>query len=70
MHRSNIFGLGAKPNIARWQPPPLPLTLTAYPTLTPGSGGNFFSAKMTAKDDLTIDCSNLVAKTSVLAGPV
>ena len=29
----------AKTNIARWQQPPLPLTLTAYPTPNPGSGG-------------------------------
>ena len=30
-----IFGSGAKKIIARWQPPSLPLSLTAYPTPTP-----------------------------------
>ena len=29
VHSTNIFGQGAKVNIARWQPPPLLLTLTA-----------------------------------------
>ena len=32
IHITNIFVLGAKTNIARWQPPPL-LTLTSYPIL-------------------------------------
>ena len=37
VHSSNIFVLGAKSNIARWQPPlSLPLNLTAYPTLPQG----------------------------------
>ena len=32
VHSTDIFVLGAKPNIARWQPLLLPLTLRAYPT--------------------------------------
>ena len=39
VHNTNIFVLGAKTNIARYvNHPPLPLTLTAYPTPTPGLG--------------------------------
>ena len=45
--------------------------MTAYPIPTPGSGGKFFPAKMTAKDDPTISCSHLIwwyIERSVLAG--
>ena len=35
VHGASIFGLGAKTKIGKWQTPPLPLTLTAYPTPTP-----------------------------------
>ena len=44
------------------------MSLTAYPTPALGSGGTFYAAKSTAKDDSTISCSHLVAKTNVLAG--
>ena len=38
VHRSNVLVLGAKANIVRWEPPPLPLTLTGYPIPTLGKG--------------------------------
>ena len=45
-----------------------PNTLRAYPIPNPKVRWSIFFAKMTAKDDPTISCSYLVAKTSVLAG--
>ena len=36
VHSTSILVLGAKTEIGKWQPPPLPLTLTAYSTSTPG----------------------------------
>ena len=59
------MALGA--NMARWQPPPLPLTFTAYPTPTQGKGSKKY-IKMTRKDDLTFSCSHLMVELSVLAG--
>ena len=45
VHITNIFVLGAKTNIARWQPPPLPLTLAVNPTPTQGRVVKFFALK-------------------------
>ena len=36
VHSTNIYVIGAKTNIARWQPPPLPLNLTANLIPIPG----------------------------------
>ena len=56
---------------------PVPLTLTATPTLSPLPQGQvvflkfFLVAKMTAKDDPTISCkacNHLVAETGIVAG--
>ena len=55
----HILVFGAKANIARWQPPPLPLTL---------KGSKIFCIKITEKDDPTISCSHLMVELSVLAG--
>ena len=60
---TNIFGLGAKTKYRQVATIPLSLPLTAYPT--PGSGGNHFSAKSTAKNDPTTNCSHFVAERSV-----
>ena len=53
-------------SFTRWHHHPLPPTLTAYPSSTPWSFRFFSFDKTTAKNDLTITCSHLVAETSVL----
>ena len=52
-------------NITRWQPPALPLTFTAYPTLSKDSVVKTF--KMNGKDDPTIGCSHFMVELGVLA---
>ena len=43
VHSTNMFGLGAKTNIAKWQPPPLPLNFYSSPySLPQGRVVNFF----------------------------
>ena len=61
VHSTNIFGFRAGLNIARWQPPPLSLTLKALPY--PEVGWKFlFFAKNDRKRYPTISYSHLVAE--------
>ena len=54
------FCLGAKTNIGRWQPTPLPQGRFVY---------LFVLARITAMDDPTISCNQLVAVNKSFSGP-
>ena len=54
VYSTNIFGLGAKTNIARWQLPLSTPNFNSLPYSYPTVGWYLFLAKMTAKDDSTI----------------
>ena len=66
VHSASIFGLGAKTKIGKWQPPSSTPNYDSLPYSYPKVAWSIFFANMTAKDDLTISCSHLVAERSVL----